>query len=102
LKNEKIMTVLLLLIGLCGTVFSQNASDFVVNAEGVITKYTGFDIVVVIPATIGGKKVTAIGDEAFKKADITSVIIPNGITDIGKSRFRKPLKNYGDGEEGKR
>jgi hypothetical protein len=84
---KKLITVLLLLTALYGTAFAQNASDFVVNAEGVITKYTGFDTVVVIPATIAGKKVTAIGGGAFKKADITSVTIPNGITYIYLNAF---------------
>jgi hypothetical protein len=62
-------------------------SDFTVDANGVITKYAGFDTEVVIPATIGGKKITAIGAEAFLKADLISVTIPEGITSIGKSAF---------------
>ena len=74
-------------MALCGTAFAQNASDFTVNANGVITKYTGFDTVVVIPATIGGRKITAIGNEAFRKADITNVTIPEGVTSIGNSAF---------------
>jgi hypothetical protein len=84
---KKLITVLLLLTALYGTAFAQNASDFVVDANGVITKYTGFDTVVVIPATIAGKKITAIGYEAFRKADITSVTIPSGITRIGDKSF---------------
>ena len=59
---KKIITAILLWTGLCVTAFTQNASDFVVNADGVITNYSGFDTVVVIPATIGGKRITAIGD----------------------------------------
>ncbi|GHV56608.1 hypothetical protein AGMMS49579_21400 [Spirochaetia bacterium] len=62
-------------------------SDYTVDANGVITKYSGWDTEVVIPATIGGKKITAIGREAFKKADLTSVVIPEGITEIGGSAF---------------
>jgi hypothetical protein len=62
-------------------------SDYTVDANGVITKYIGFDTEVIIPATIGGKKVTAIGSEAFKKAELTSVTIPEGVITIGKSAF---------------
>ncbi|GHV11681.1 hypothetical protein FACS189491_03340 [Spirochaetia bacterium] len=62
-------------------------SDFTVDANGVITKYSGWDTEVVIPATIGGKKITAIGDNAFKKADLTSVVIPEGIRMIGEYAF---------------
>ena len=84
---KRIITSALLLLVLCVPAFTQNASDFVVDAYGVITKYTGFDTVVVIPAVIGGKKITAIGEEAFRKADITSVTIPGGITTIGNAAF---------------
>jgi len=86
---KKILTVVLLWTALCGTAFSQNASDFTVDANGVITKYTGFDTDIKIPDTIGGKKVTAIGKEAFRKADLTSVTIPAGIVSIGESAFRE-------------
>jgi len=75
-------------MALCGTAFAQSASDFTVNANGVITKYTGFDTVVVIPATIGGRKITAIGNEAFRKADITSVTIPGSVKTIDRNAFR--------------
>jgi len=84
---KRIMTSALLLLVLCMSAFTQNASNFVVNADGVITKYTGFDTVVVIPAVIGGKKITAIGNEAFLRADLTRVTIPEGVTKIGDSAF---------------
>jgi len=84
---KKILTVVLLWTALYGTAFSQNASDFTVNAEGVITKYTGFDTVVVIPAVIGGKNITGIGYEAFLRADLTKVTIPEGVLEIGRSAF---------------
>jgi len=88
MKNRTIVLVFVLMAVLCGTAFSQNASDFTVDAQGVITKYSGFDTVIVIPATIGGKKITAIGDGAFERADLTSVTIPEGVTSIGALAFR--------------
>jgi len=84
---KKIMTAVLLWLALCGTAFPQNAGDFVVDANGVITNYSGFDTNIVIPATIGGKRITAIGKEVFQRSDITRVTIPNGITSIGESAF---------------
>jgi len=84
---KKILTVVLLLTALCGIAFPQNASDFVLDAYGGITKYVGFDTDVVIPATIGGKKIKYIDKEAFRKADLTSVTIPVGVTYIGESAF---------------
>jgi hypothetical protein len=84
---KRIITSALLLLALCMPAFTQNASDFAVDANGVITKYIGFDTDVVILAVIGGKKITAIGREAFRKADITSVTIPEGVKEIGNSAF---------------
>ena len=86
-KMKKIMTAALLWMALCGTAFSQNTGDFEVDARGVITRYNGFDANVIIPAEIGGKKITAIGKEVFQKSELTGVIIPNGVTSIGESAF---------------
>jgi len=86
---KRIMTSMLLLLTLCVTAFSQNASDFTVDADGVITKYTGFDTVVVIPTVIGGKIIKGIGKEAFLRADLTKVTIPEGVTSIGELAFKE-------------
>jgi hypothetical protein len=86
-KMKKIMTAVLLWIVLCGTAFPQKTSDFEVDADGVITRYNGFDTNVIIPAEIGGKKITAIGMEVFQRSELTGVTIPNGVTSIGESAF---------------
>jgi alpha-tubulin suppressor-like RCC1 family protein len=52
-----------------------------------ITGYTGGGVVV-IPATIGGGAVTAIGNDAFKNNQtLTAVTIPEGVTTIGSYAF---------------
>jgi hypothetical protein len=84
--KKKLLFAVIALILTAG-VFAQSEADFTVDANGVITKYVGFDTDVVIPATIGGKRITAIGEKAFEKADLTSVTIPMGITSIGESAF---------------
>jgi hypothetical protein len=72
--------------------FAQTEADFQtkVNDDSsvTITKYVGWDSVVNIPGTIGGKKVTIIGKSAFtKQENLTSVTIPDSVTSIGESAF---------------
>jgi hypothetical protein len=66
-------------------------SDFETEAAdgGVaITKYKGRSRTVVIPATIGGKPVVGIGEEAFNLArSLTTVTIPDSVTSIGNWAF---------------
>lgn len=65
-------------------------SDFEYKAiaGGVeITKYIGTSIRVRIPEKIEGVTVTSIGDLAFFQTGIMEVIIPNGVSKIGRSAF---------------
>lgn len=58
------------------------------NGEVTITGYTGTDTQLVIPSTINGLPVKAIGDYAFNYDNkITSVVIPSGVTSIGDEAF---------------
>jgi hypothetical protein len=88
MKTKKIV-LFFVLIGLCAAAVSaQTEADFTFNAAtGTITKYSGFDTAVVIPATIGGKPVKVIGGKAFQKAELASVTIPDVITIIGNEAF---------------
>ena len=53
-----------------------------------ITKYAGNSATCVIPGEINGKKVTEIGDSAFKGCtELTSITIPDGVTGIGNKAF---------------
>lgn len=89
----KIVLGALLLIILLGNVFGQTEDDFIIrqNDEGgiTITWYRGAIKQVVIPETIGGYRVTSIGDMAFSRQQLTSVIIPNSVTNIWESAFSR-------------
>ena len=54
-----------------------------------ITRYIGHAAVVDIPASINGKRVTSIGDNAFNNyTSLTNVTIPDSVTSIGDWTFR--------------
>ncbi|MBO5470411.1 MAG: leucine-rich repeat protein [Lachnospiraceae bacterium] len=51
-----------------------------------ITRYIGSDTEITTPSTLGGNKVTVIGDTAFMNCGkITKVTIPDGVTKIGET-----------------
>ena len=61
----------------------SNLNDFVIE-NGVLKKYNGNDVHVVVP-----EGVTAIGDSAFFSTNkLISIEIPNSVTSIGKNAFQ--------------
>lgn len=92
-------TIIIFFIMLAAFTFAQTEENFNValNITGdgiVITKYTGTAAHVVIPAIIQGFPVREIGERAFggglldQNHTIISVVIPQGVTKIGKSAFQ--------------
>ena len=63
--------------------------EYYVNTDGsiTITNYKGNDTEVVIPSEINGKKVTIIGMYAFSGRSITSITMPDTITEISDCAF---------------
>ncbi|MBR1685806.1 MAG: leucine-rich repeat protein, partial [Clostridia bacterium] len=56
---------------------------------GTITGYKGTDTAVVVPETIGGKAVVAIGANAFKgKTDLVSIVLPESVKTLGNTAFQ--------------
>lgn len=57
------------------------------GSRATITGYTGEQTALVIPATIDGYRVVAIGDSAFKGMHLKSVIVSDGVESIGWFAF---------------
>ena len=55
--------------------------------EAIITKFTGSEKEVTIPAEINGKKVTKIGKAFANCTGVESITIEDGITEIGEYAF---------------
>lgn len=78
-------------------VFTYGDYDYIQLEDGTveIAKYNGTDEVVEIPGEIDGAAVTSIGEHAFdnylydNNSNITSVTIPEGVTNIGSRAFYK-------------
>lgn len=66
------------------------ASDFSYTADGgevTITEYIGTSEHVLIPDTIDGLPVTALGHRAFYEKTVTTVVVPDSVTEIGAACF---------------
>lgn len=79
---------------------SEAVADFSFDAAtGNITGYNSSALDVVIPGDIAGYTVKGIGEGAFKGKEITSVLIPETVTQIGDEAFKscKRLKQVAMG-----
>lgn len=66
------------------------SSDFAYTADGgevTITDYVGTSEHVLIPDTIDGLPVTALGYRAFYEKTVTTVVVPDSVTEIGAACF---------------
>jgi len=62
------------------------------NDEATIIDYTGLGGEIVIPDTLGGYPVTAIGNRAFRNnTSLTGVVIPDSIITIGNEAFQNNI-----------
>lgn len=77
------------------TVYTSGDYQYVLLEDGTaeISRYSGRDKELTIPATIDGYVVTAIGFEAFSgRYSLTSVTIPDTVTIIGANPFARCSK----------
>ena len=77
--------------GVCRTCGEHRATEgLLYDATGdtvVVTGYEGSDTEVFIPSYYDGKRVTEIGENAFKDSGVTEVTLATGITKIGNAAF---------------
>lgn len=67
---------------------TENGFEFINYNDGVsITQYTGAGVNVIVPETLGGKKVLRIGEGAFGNGTLQSISLPSGVTTIGLGAF---------------
>ena len=90
MKKFAFLLMLLLALGMSAAV-AEVSGDFeywVWNGEATITGYNGSEANLIIPAEIGGYKVTEIGMEAFRNCTfLISVTIPDSVTSINSGAF---------------
>ena len=70
------------------------ATDYtyeIINGGAVITSYCGKGGDVVLPLSLGGYPVVQIGDSAFAKTAVTSIVLPDTVTTIDWFAFRDCL-----------
>ena len=61
--------------------------DYKTNGEGTLLSYTGTNSSIDIPAIIDGVPVMIIGERAFRKKGLESVIIPDSVVSIERYSF---------------
>lgn len=97
-KGFSILLAVVLLAGSLAVVLpgisftvSADEGDFwytVIDGEATLTGYTGFGGDVIIPSTLGGYPVTAIGEWVFSNCqELTGVRIPSTVKKIGEWAF---------------
>ena len=82
--NEKVSFVLDSTI----SSFVEDTKNCYTVVDGVITNYDSTCVCdVVIPVTLNGEKITGIGVDAFKEANLVNVVIPSEINSLGSNSF---------------
>ncbi len=100
-----ILSVLMLFSSLYITPYASDvkSGDFIFAAKGsslTLKKYSGKGGAVTVPSSVGGKKVTAVGNQAFAEyyeatpdnRRITKVVLPSTVKEIGNQAFQECTK----------
>lgn len=61
--------------------------QFVIDNQGIVTKYNGTDKEIVVPSTINNKAVKGLSGTFMNNETVEKVIVPDSITTIGDNTF---------------
>ncbi|MBQ7500571.1 MAG: S-layer homology domain-containing protein [Clostridia bacterium] len=78
---------LAVLLGIAVSAMDNGIMYEIVDDAVTITGYNGISTTIVIPDEIDGKPVKKIAPYAFERSDVKSVILPNGLEEIGQKAF---------------
>ncbi len=68
-------------------VYDGGDNDFDVTDDGVILSYNGDKTNIIVPETVGGVTVSAIGDNVFNNSTLKNITLPYTVKRIGVSAF---------------
>lgn len=96
-KILSIFLAVIIIISSCSVnAFSLTSGSYTYileNGKAVITRYSGSASSVLVPSVLGGYSVYAIGESAFQNNSIiTSVTIPNSVSEVRANAFRNCSK----------
>ncbi len=83
-----VMLLLTLCAPMTAAVAAEEFSYVIHDAAATVTGYNGGDTEVVVPDTLGGARVTAIGNNAFAASAVEAVTLPDSVQTIGECAFQ--------------
>ncbi|MCQ2454144.1 MAG: hypothetical protein MJ136_06290, partial [Clostridia bacterium] len=101
MKKLLVLLLALMLLAVCGVclaedeVLVENDYSYIVLEDGTVRiyQYDTFNDkeTVKIPAKLGGKQVTELGDWSFSGCTAVKVVIPEGVKTIGEGAFSRVM-----------
>ncbi len=69
-----------------------NENELTVDESGTLVSYSGSATNITIPGSVNGIEIKAVGNGAFANSDVTEIVFPKTVTQIGASAFENCRK----------